>query len=374
MKFDCPNKGVFVLSWCTTCTIKKKVNDGVAFVVMNNDCHLDFCFQANMKKRLHYAMPRVPLQKLRPDFDDARGVLDVVNQPKSHVGTIAKRIMDANRDRNQAESEDVEENVDLQLLRQETNEAYIRNDVKDKSAHRKCTGGGETIQKITEMAESIVDMNFNRNDRKQLRKIESRLRKVQQKYFTGILPGDESSGDNISMALSSDSSCLAEISEAMSDTPTEQENVRLWESSNEFLCADRFEVAADVHQTVDEMELGGEAIEEVELEGAVGDDADSANLEEDCIKEAEVVGDAVDQVNGHERSVIDHDPSDLASGSSDESGHQSPQFVKKLKGMKTRRPKEKKAKSKGTQGTKMDQTRVQWGQDESSESDGGWGF
>ncbi len=40
-----------------------------------------------MKKRLHYAMPRVPLEKLKPNTKDQ----GPDNEPVSHVGTMAKK-------------------------------------------------------------------------------------------------------------------------------------------------------------------------------------------------------------------------------------------------------------------------------------------
>ncbi len=70
--------------------------------------------QENIKKRLHYAMPRVPLQQLKQGNNKVKDLemkdLSINEKPTCHVGTIAKRIQNARMVRSQATDQLAEDN------------------------------------------------------------------------------------------------------------------------------------------------------------------------------------------------------------------------------------------------------------------------
>ncbi len=239
-----------------------------------------------MKKRLHYAMPRVPLHKLKPNIHNTHEIFN--DESRSHVDTIAKRIQNAKLERRQS--------CDL----------------------------------------SIPDDAENMS-----------------------MGGESDSSDQTSSVEDTDSSCF---SESEGETNIEGHNeMPQGEVGSTTDGPDMFEVTADIHN---EFATGGD---EAELEGAVG-----GVREEDFTWEQ----------TSHPGEVFEMPASDhMTSESLPESDHfKTSEFVQDWIGrlhnkQKVNTNKEEKGEHFIANITDFNEEKmIQWGEEESSDSEGGWDF
>ncbi len=290
-----------------------------------------FELQQNMQKRLHYAMPRVPLAKLKPQKNNN-------NQRESHVATIAKRIGNAKLGRRQTEDElETQEgkHESLETVEIEVNSAEelseVMNHSEDESeAEDDCRLGN------VDTAGTVGGTDLSKKEQKQLRKIEKRIRRaLKRKIFKGD-PILDSSNEETSPTVSSDSSSQKTCDEI---SASEQDS---------FDEGSRFEITADVHQVVSD--------DQDELEGAVGGVEENVeNTEKIALIELE------------QREMISSD-------SSSDTQRKVLTWMEKNKGEEAKPRRFRKLRT--FQVGEFAPEEIQWGQEESSESDseGGWDF
>ncbi len=251
-----------------------------------------------MKKRLHYAMPRVPLHKLKPKVNNDNTTLNAKNQPESHVVTMARRIANAERERR------------------------------------------------------LIGENSTDEDQ--------------------ISTGEDNSREETSEELRSDSTCNSESSEVVSDIDNHK-NVSGDASSTEQEAGGRFNIVADVHHEDNEDELEGAmggVMEEGELERAVGNVTDK---DTHCPTRQDFHLHAT--FSEHETNEFISDSS-IKSDPLNVSQRLKKWTKKKKRGNKQQTGTKKVTKNGAQRGNVKHQTKMQWGQEESSDSDseGGWDF
>ncbi len=171
-----------------------------------------------------------------------------------------------------------------------------------------------------------------------------------------ISPTDESSNEETS-TLSSDSTSetLDVVSDAKSDVDDVDDHKMKNKQTADLEAGNRLRVSVDVHEVVNEEYL----------EGAVG-----GVMEADSFPQAKDQG-----------VYLEHDDNEILSDSFIGSLHDRKPFVKERKKIDKRRNKmhlkmQKMKKGENTHFKAKDQAKIQWGQEESSdtESDGGWDF
>ncbi len=348
-----------------------------------------------MKKRLHYAMPRIPLHKLKMKGNNVDEPTDVQNKPETHVGTIAKIIWNAKLARRQAPGANVgnHDTPPQNVAKIGERLAKCGNPHRDKCNRTK-------IQNFIKMAHEMnikdhVVVGLSKKEKKQIRKIISKLQKIHQNTHLETTYSSDSS-DSIQPG-SSESSLQRESGGSSSKCDTDEEIYNDEDLLSTIQSSLRCEVAANVHNV---------SCEDL-MEGTMSRDEDSTP-ELDEVK-VDVVADvhdnrATDQneeaVGGVEEElesdaskkdlVLDEETElcgiskpgySLESDSSFDGHHHN--VPKAWKRWKT-------GKNKGRNNLEMAQVRndtvlqvegeysinFQWGQEESSDpdSEGGWDF
>ncbi len=207
----------------------------------------DLCanaLQQSMQKRLHYAMPRVPLVKLKPDINKG----NINNQPQSHVGTIAKIIGNTKRSKRQAEEDHTKEN-DVEIEISEENVAPEMDTGSQKHVDN------FRLEQVTESFDNlrqVLGEDLNRREWMQMRKLEKRIRNVIKQRTT-----EDSLGEETSESLNSDYSCDTDVSNSQEFSDVDSPDLLMGELSNEFCAGNRLNVVVDVHQELNEDKLDG---------------------------------------------------------------------------------------------------------------------
>ncbi len=230
-----------------------------------------FLFQENMKKRLHYAMPRVPLNKLKGDNEHQ----DSDEEPISHVGTMARRIVEAKSVHQQLENIADDSSQGKQHGMLGKSKTFLKHKTKKKkhvdfaeAKHsmqfqtKESIGRGKSHMKMTtNQVENILSLDLSRRDMKQLQKIESKLqRKHKGKKLQFVLVECESS-DEITQKQNSDGSSDSDTQ--LDGTTRVKKYLHEMPAINTSSANTSEEVnvivSADVHQDMDSMEgaVGG---------------------------------------------------------------------------------------------------------------------
>ncbi len=261
-------------------------------------------------------MPRVPLVKLKPDINKGN-----INKPQSHVGTFAKRIGDVKRGRRQAEDDLIKENTH--------NDMALENIAPEMDTGNQKHVDDFRLEQVTESFDNLRQVlggNLNRKERMEMRKLEKRITNViKQKTTEGVQIDDSPSEETF---------------EFSSEKNTDDENLSCAEIPVGTDGGMFQEITADVHQ---ELDAG-------ELEGAVGGMEDNS-CDTDIISFFEKEDNSSPDTN---RKVMDWI----------EMNAQRDEF------------KINQFSRANTSGELLPRTEVQWGEEESSDSDsdGGWDF
>ncbi len=341
-------------------------------------------FQQNMQKRLLYAMPRVPLHELKPGMKNKE---DANKNTQCHVGTIAEKIQNAKRGRKPAADELMKEGH----KREKRNLFKILMRKKRKVKANKKTEGDKTLQDFTQLAAKMRNMEgtgLTRREKIQIRRIESRLRKVHDRQALELTPADDSVSEETSEELSSDTESTS-IGSSHRGFVAAHGDMEITEVSSEVDGGGEINVAVEVHQG-DEEELegavGGVMKEEI-LEGAVG-----GVMEEEILEGA--VGGVMEEEApiARERAAkageacvfVEQAQHEILSDSSIGSDHTAQKVKDWFKRNDSRNEinerrnqlKMKNMRRKDTRCKDMEESEVLWGEEESSESDsdGGWDF
>ncbi len=193
------------------------------------------------------------------------------------------------------------------------------------------------------------------NAKKQAKQAKEDIKDEDQKLLD-ISPTDDSSNEETS-TLSSDSNSetLGVVFDAKSDVDDVDDHKMKRKQTADIEAGGRLRVCMDVHEVVNEEQL----------EGAVG-----GIMEEECHPQEKDQG-----------GYLQHDDIEILSDSSIGSLHDRKPFVKGRKKRTKRRHRmhlkmQKMNKGENTHFKAKDQAKIQWGQEESSdtESDGGWDF
>ncbi len=198
-------------------------------------CQSNFCIlQEYMKKRLHYAMPRVPLHKLKMKLNGVSADLDVEKRPESYVGTMAKIIRYVKTGVQKAGDKQCEENdaAVCDVFEQEGGAACFvkpkisldivqncKRNTHDKRRRSK-PEHGKTHQKLTMLAhkiEDLTDFDLHPKDRKKLKNIVSTMQKIYKRTQKRKENTGNDSSDTTSPTMSSESSSQRDNSDSASD-------------------------------------------------------------------------------------------------------------------------------------------------------------
>ncbi len=347
-----------------------------------------------MKKRLHYAMPRIPLQKLKANKNGQCEDQNVQDEPKSHVGTIAKAIRNAKIGKGQVSDRNITEQDFMGTDKNVNNQ----NVDKIRRKHPEHNKGKKLlkIMKISVKMDHIGDFGLTKMEKRQLKQITSRLEKLHRDMQEGSTT-TESDTSNTTLTASCQSSLQSEAEECMNSVAISKKTTdKLFEADDKL----------DVPTTA------AEDCDEEQFEGAMGGvfyEVEDSSCESDAEKNFEVIADVHcgrgdDQIEGAVGAVvkesmtetISRDPIvdeetrihhasmagyQIDSDSSIEFDHH--KQSKKWKRWRMGKHKENNLKlgkiRKDTipQGTGENQTKFQWGQEEESSgssSDGGWDF
>ncbi len=302
-------------------------------------------------------MPRVPLHKLKSGHHQ---VVDVEKGPNNHVGTFANRIAKSKMGKRQAKRENVKSTPRAKRAGRANNGTTEMDDklnsVQNKGAtlkHKKVKMS-EQAAEMREMGDSKIPshvsgmlhnirhmktLNVNRKQRKQLEKIESLLEKFHKAHKLRQ-SAEESS------RLSGDSNCDTETSEGEYDVEVSLKDMALRDISNELDEGGRNEITLDVHN-----EEGEE-----ELEGAVGG-----------------IGELYHHQDTNMNTYTEEDKNDS------DSSLESDQFeTHRLtrSWSQSKHTQQKRKRSPVEKGITLSKQEIQWGEEESSDSDseGGWDF
>lgn len=144
-----------------------------------------FCYllQEKMKKRLRYAMPRIPLHKLKPGLDQEKDI-NMKKQPESHMGKIAEKIADAKLKRREAADNNIQEDRGGIELKGTIEWKENENETTDTTGNAGTMGDYNVLLEISKLAHQMRhkgDDDLDKKDRKQLRKIQTRLKKMNKK-------------------------------------------------------------------------------------------------------------------------------------------------------------------------------------------------
>ncbi len=233
-----------------------------------------------MRKRLHYAMPRVPLSKLRRDVVE-QGAGD---EPVSHVGVIAKRIVDAKMQRTKLDgssddesnyhaSEENRKKTKVAGLREMQMEGRGRKTEKVKVKDHEIRMKTSVLKKTTKKVEHL---DLKNKEQTHLKDIEQRLRKLYKRNnLRFILVDSESSKSSSQSTVDSDSTEDDEICVSLKDVQMDVGHV-VEDDSWDDAAEDKVVVLADVHHETD-LDV------EEQLEGAIGGVAE--NLEHSSRKD-----------------------------------------------------------------------------------------
>ncbi len=342
--------------------------------------------QANLKKRLHYAMPRIPLRKLKANKNGKHEIHNVPDKPESHVGTIAKRILNAKMGKGKA----IDKNITVKNMIGTDVAAQNENTDKIRRKHPEYNEG-KKLHKIMKMAEKMHhmgDLVLTRIEKRQLTKIYFRLEKLTKETHLDT-SATESDTSETTPDSCSHSSSQPEAEEYLSSVAVDK--------------LSEVDGRLDMHTTVDE-DCG-----EDQYEGAMGgvfQDVEDSSCEIDAEKNFVVIADVhfcrgEDEIEGAVGGVVE-EPLDrtssrnsflseetgkhnavmvgcqIDSDSSIEFDHpkQSKRWIRWRKGKHNENILKlvnviKKTVPQGEEG-------FQWGQEESSNSDGysdgGWDF
>ncbi len=217
-----------------------------------------------MKKRLLYAMPRMPLAKLKGDFK----IENTIGEPVSRVKTIAKRIQEARMGKNQTDLDfdavpPKDASVPALQAKVKQPEVMIKTMRRErgrKELVRRSTLSTETNKRMM----GVKNFGLGKREVMSLKDIEKRLRKVHDmknlKFI--LIEGDSSDlSESSTSTVDADFKCI-ETSESDSDMPCDP-----WHEAQrdcfemDTVPVARVEVHADVHQELDS---------DHELEGAIG--------------------------------------------------------------------------------------------------------
>ncbi len=233
-------------------------------------------FQENMKKRLHYAMPRVPLQILK----GTRGNQALRDEPVSHVGTISKRIIAARAKThkydggkgNMADTMNTQfPNEAARKRKHRRNIQFARHKITKKNKRHKPVHKAQpegldlsSQNTIPEKKAMFKQFDLDRKEQKSLNEIEHRLRKTRGRKSLRFVLIDGDSSELSSTTSGTDFSSDSEMHGTVTDVSSEAREVT--DKDSQVMGAEigvGFEVCADVHKEP-------ESHDEDELEGAVG--------------------------------------------------------------------------------------------------------
>ncbi len=181
-------------------------------VFLNGNVDMLVPFQDNLKKRLRYAMPRVSLQKLKGETAQ----IDDSNNPTCHVGAIAMRINDKKRGVNMGEMPKGDKsqsgNVSLMKEQNKVSEAvdslstainktmttsFVESSDKDESIQTVSDSGHfQNVSKLQKV-QNVASIGLTGKEINELDMIESRLRNVHQgKRFKFVLVKSDSDSED----------------------------------------------------------------------------------------------------------------------------------------------------------------------------------
>ncbi len=346
-----------------------------------------------MKKRLHYAMPRIPLHKLKMKAKnievDPRGI---PNKPKTHVGTIAKIIYNAKLGRRQAPGANLGglDTSSQNIAKIGEKLAKCGNPHKDKCNQTK-------IQNFTKMAHEMNNVvGLSNKEKKQMRKIISKLQKIYRNTHLETTYSSDTS-DSIQPG-SSESSSQRESGGSGSECVADEEIYK----DEDLLCmiqsSPRCEVAANGHNESSVGDIGGAAswdedstseLDEVNKVEVVADVHDNRATDQN----EEAVGGVEEELesDGSRTDLLLDEETELCEvsrpgyglqydSSFEDHCHDKPKAEKRWKIGKNKGRNllemAKVRKDTVLQVEGEDTINFQWGQEESSdsESDGGWDF
>ncbi len=348
-----------------------------------------------MKKRLHYAMPRIPLHKLKMSAKNVDEARDVPNKPETHVGTIAKIIWNAKLGKRQApKTNAVKHGMVPQNVAKIGEKTVKRGNMQiDKHNRTQLQNFMKTVQEMDVRGH----VGLSKKEKKQMRKMMSKLQKI---YRSTYLQTTTSSSDTSESfhAEGSESSSQRESGGSGSECVADEGMYKDEDMLCMILSSPRCEVAANGHNESCVGDIGG---------AASWDEDNTSELDE--VNKVEVVADvhdnrATDQneeaVGGMEEELeSDGSRTDLLldeetelcevsrpgyglqyDSSFEDHCHDKPKAEKRWKIGKNKGRNllemAKVRKDTVLQVEGEDTINFQWGQEESSdsESDGGWDF
>ncbi len=329
-----------------------------------------------MKKRLHYAMPRIPLQKLKID-----GKQEGTQEEVTHVGAIAKRIRNARIKRQQLSVVEDDHNDTDQARNTETNDQKTKlcrekrqelkrsPPVKDKAADvmdqttdtlvSKCGSIFHKGTKKKQKQQNRLNADLGEQEMKKLREMDVRLRKALNRKSLRIVLIDSDSSEERKQSSDSDLSCTS-----VCHTQDDGKKPQIITKDN--ACAEDIRETEGPHQVAVDVHHGlvDSSSDDEQLEGAVGGFVEELPIEKEA--EGGHLNEGAELFFPEEGINIVSSDSSLETFGSQKSSLINGGFIraKHIEAIEM---------MKAVKG-KVAQTEMKWGEEESSDSDGGWDF
>lgn len=307
------------------------------------------------------------------------GRRDVLAEQGTHVTTITDRIKQINMKRMQAQDQglgeiekdsvdmvhEIEDNNEPDENIRATQETRVKTKRVDDAKENFTLDESETLENVSQLAQKIKhlrNVNLNRKEEAQLRKIEDRLQKLLERKLLGPESIQSDSSEETSPAQSSGLCSDTDDSDAVVKATADMSTMG-GESLAEFDTGHRFQMTVDVHQ---EAALD----DEDQLQGAVG-----GVIEDPFCDTVSGVLFLEEENRLFSTKQVSHE---MYSDSSQEDDHS--ENSRKLKGLFQRKEGMNKMKMLKFKQGKIARTKhqpikeVRWGEEESSDSEGGWDF